>query len=359
MRKRNLDKLLDMHKAFWNRKDGGRLVSTEYSTPIEHELVFTTVDKIPLANGTYPKDHLLLQPEMFSPSKIYAAPRYYEDLKGEAPKTSGDLFRIISPLNPPFVLWLPAIVGCQLQVSTIGNTVYPLPCLDNRWHERSNEKILMDERWLDKLLEFTDYIVEHFHPYYLVNPGYQRGPGDLLYNIMRTENMITGMHTHPKEMKDLLSRLTDIFIQVTKAQLNATPKFEDGYCIPQYGIWTPGTCTRSQEDYPTTILSPKLFKEFIVPCEKRIAESFTYSFIHVHSGSARLAELLTEIDALGAIEICFDGPPFSSGVEKLLPLLKRLQKKKPLIVSGVINPKEFDILVKELSPRGLLIYTSS
>ena len=170
-------------------------------------------------------------------------------------------------------------------------------------------------------------------------------------NILGMEAMIFGMMSQPQKIHDLLARLTDIFIEVVKAQQAIIPASSEGYSN-MYGLWSPGT-TVGYGDHVFNLLSPDLFEKFIRPCHEKVTESFDYSFIHVHASESDVVDLFLSLEHLGAIEVAIDPPPFEA--VDMLPVLEKMHEKKPLIVTGELSSNGFDLLQRELDPAGLLI----
>ncbi len=96
-----------------------------------------------------------------------------------------------------------------------------------------------------------------------------------------------------------------------------------------------------------------MFKEFLLPCHKKIVESFDYHVLHTHSGFSKLAEWSLENKHLKAIEVVIDrnGPK----IEDLIALWKKIQTQKPLILEGLLSGKELHLGLSELSPGGLFL----
>jgi len=293
------------------------------------------------------KGKFILQPEMLSPEKLQPEPKVYNE---NQPLICGPVFNVAFPYHR--ILWLPAIAGCTLEVSPVARTVWARPALDKNWYKKENLDIPINKKWLDKLLDFTRYLVNHSGSKYVVTQDLiARGPGDLLAGILGSQNMLFAMYDYPKKIKQLLSRLTDIYIEWAQAQFDLIPKFHGGYCN-QYGIWAPGTSTRFQEDLAVN-LSPQLFEEFLLPCHKRIVATFDYHVLHTHSGFSKLAEWALKIENLRAIEVSID--PNGPNIEELIPVWQNIQKKKPLILSGVLSQKQLNSITSKLSPRGLML----
>jgi hypothetical protein len=57
---------------------------------------------------------------------------------------------------------------------------------------------------------------------------------------------------------------------------------------------------------------------------------------------------------LSAIEVTVDEFPYPRDWDALIPVLQKIQAKKPLIVLGVFTQDEFDLIGEALSPNGLL-----
>jgi hypothetical protein len=242
-------------------------------------------------------------------------------------------------------------MGCGLLVSTSSETVWPVSYLETDWHVQPDLGFRPRLAWLDKLLEFTQFIVDHYYPVEClpVQDVVVRGPGDLCVNVAGTEKFYYNLFDHPREVKLLLGQITELYIYWASSQLERIPQFHGGY-VNQYGIWCPGTCIRFQEDYAIN-LSPRLFKEFILPCSSQVVESFDYSVIHTHSGDPHIAEIMLELESLKAIEVSLD--PYGQTIERLIPLWNRLLERKCLILSGPVTPPQLELLISNLNPRGL------
>jgi hypothetical protein len=283
---------------------------------------------------------------MLSPEQLQQKP---PNLGGED-NTHGEV--AFNTLSPYFrVPWLPGIVGCELVASGSGQTVWPYSYVDDDWYKLPNQGFTPSMEWLDKLLEFTQYIVDHYHPDcgIATTDLIARGPGDLLLHILGPERMYLGLHDHPKEIKLLLERITDTYVLWGRKQLEVIPKVYGGYCNT-YGLWGPGDTIRSQEDYATN-LSRKHYEEFLMPCDRRVARAFEYETYHTHSGFPQLAEWVLDIDEVKCIEVALD--PSGPTIEESIPLWNRILEKKPLIIMGPVTQKQLDMMVSRLSPGGL------
>ena len=332
--------LLALHQAFWNRELKEPIINVDC----------TAVAHTAYVPGIPPKwedqDGLIVEPHMLSPEELQPAPITI----GGQPAVRGEVvFNTLYPYQR--IPWLSGIMGCDLRVSSDSRTLWPVPCLGDDWYRLENQGFAPRLEWLDKLLEFESHVVERYYPQQCIPTldAVVRGPGDLLIQVLGPDRAYLGFYDHPDEMKRLLAQMTDVYIHWARAQLEALPQVWGGYCN-QWGIWSPGTTVRTQEDLAVN-LSPQIFKEFILPCSTRIVEAFEYQCFHTHSGVPQLAEWVLEIDELHAVDICLD--PKGMSLEELISLGNRVLERKSLIVAGPFTPRQLDALVAGLSPRGL------
>ena len=91
------------------------------------------------------------------------------------------------------------------------------------------------------------------------------------------------------------------------------------------------------------MISPAVYRERVLKYDRRVIEAFEYPLIHLHSGCLHLADELLQVDALKAIQVSIDYPggPLASEV---LPVLERIIRKKPLIVTGPVAEDELRAL---------------
>ena len=345
--------VLARHLAFWRRERASRpLTNTVHPSCTRMELGIAPLPADPeRAPRSVFFNEVTSNEQILTPADLAPAALYDHLLPGsdEATRMAGDLFLTISPLFKP--LWLNGIIGCTLEVQQESMTVWARPYLAEQDLEGEPPEVPFVREWLDKFIEFTQYLVRSYRPSRMIAHPFFRSPGDLLSNILGMEGMIFGMMSQPQKIHYLLARLTDIFIEVVKAQQAVIPPVRDGYCN-MYGLWSPGT-TVGYGDHVFNLLSPDLFEKFIRPTHQKVTESFDYSFIHVHASESDVVELFLSLENLGAIEVAIDPPPFEA--VDMLPVLERMHAKKPLIVTGELSSDGFDLLQRELDPAGLLI----
>jgi hypothetical protein len=207
-------------------------------------------------------------------------------------------------------------------------------------------------------LEITEYYAEKFHGHFVISQtNVMRGTIDIAASLIGDENVIIAMYEHPDEFKELMDKQTDICINVMKVQNNVIPSFHGGYVNP-YGIWAPGTVTRHQED-KVSFISPKFYKEFVMPHDRKLCQAFDYTTIHFHSANHIHCDAITDITELGALQINLEPPPYGPTLNEWIVILKRLIKKKPLILQACkLTREQISNMLEEIPTQGLLLETT-
>lgn len=260
----------------------------------------------------------------------------------------GDVFRIGRPDRR--VSWLDAIMGCSVYSFSSSGSIWGEPYLDD-WGKTEAIRFSPDDKWLQRLLESIGILVEYSNGQYQVVPTNSLGASDMAGIFLGDEQLCFASYDHPTELKRLLSSCTDLSIEVAQTQLAVIPRFHGGYCT-KFGIWTPGTTILTQEDH-SVLFSSSQFRKFILPCQARIVEVFDYTVIHLHSIGLHLLDDLLSLDKLAGIQVLID--PSGPSVEELIPDLAKIQERKPLIVEGEFTEEAVELLLSNLSPRGLFV----
>jgi len=359
--KHTVEGLLDLHRAFWRMEDLTEcLVNFERERVERRAYMWGPPEAVPklselqLADGRIASEGLVLEPWMLSPTKAHPLGLLMKKAKRKVANL-GETFQTFPPYFK--IPWIEAVAGCKLEVAAKSDCVWSRHYLNRNWYEKE-DSLRLNEEWTRKLLEFTHYLEQELHGSIPVVQTLMRGPCDMLSAIMGVEEMCMSMATHPTETQELLRLLTDLFIRVASAQVEAVPRFRGGYCN-SFGLWAPGTSIRTQDDQSVS-LNPRLYEKFILPFQKNIAQNFDYSVMHLHTGAGlRILDMFLHAEEVSAINVTFDPPPWGPSVEELIPILKKIQTRKPLIFDGSFTDDELSRILEQLSPRGLLVFVHS
>jgi len=338
--------LAKRHKDFWNHNLKKPIINY-YSLWRRINHLINLSGDILHPDWTVLGDGTKIEPGMLSPKRHHC---YYEYNEFKDSRICGQVFNTIIPWT--MITWLPAIAGCNLAVSVKGQTIWPQHYIAGDWYLKDSLGLVPNWQWLDKLKEFTSFLVEKYFPQRFVSiEMFSRGPGDLLINTLGPEQAYFAMHDRPDELKELLLLLADIHIKWSYEQLELILTVNGGYCN-QWGIWAPGKVTRIQEDFAVNI-SEKHFKEFLAPAEMKIIAASEYQVFHTHSGIPEYAQWVSELEGLKVVEVTMD--PVSAPIEDLIPLWNRILKKKSLIISGTFTESQIELLVCRLDNSGLFL----
>jgi hypothetical protein len=341
--------LLARHRAFWSLAEVDRPLLTILPPSPWPPLQIPTPPGIELPAEGY------LSPEMLDPERYF---RLLCDRWDSVGPIEGDQFRTMTAYW--YVPWLEAICGCPIWYVRDSGTMYSmLPT--GGWDAARRLRIDRNNPWLRKLREFYVTLRElnaGRYPLGVAMP--MRGPIDLLGALVGVEAMCLAFAEDTPLAQEVLTILTDIWIEVVGEQLALLPSFEGGVaCCEHYGLWVPGLNAVTQCDLAVAV-SPRTYARFLVPCDERICASMAYPIIHLHSAAMHVLEPVLSVSAFAAIQVVVDPGPDDPRIVDLIPYFQRVQAAgKPLIVHCTAIPRsDLDLLLTALSPRGLCIRTT-
>jgi len=329
---------IEKYKGFWNRDETDRpLVGFTFRGffPLEEYKITKAWER-----GT------LLTPDMIKPAEFMEDEE--KSIK-EGEVIDDDIIRGNSPIAAA-VPWLSGILGSELVILP-GNVLGKEQVLD--WDKLEDVKLDYKSPWFKKYIEYAKTLVKRANGHFPVSHGAFRGPSDLLGLLRGTTQSIIDLYVEPKKVKELLWKLTNIFIEITEEIWKEIPLFEEGYFDGMYQLWAPGSIVRLQED-ASALYSPKLYRKFLQPLDRKIAEYFDNCFIHLHSTSMFLLDAFLEIEEIRCFEINNDeGGP---AIKDMIPYFKMVQKaERPLLIRGSFSQSDIKQLMDLLDPRGLYL----
>lgn len=279
-----------------------------------------------------------------------------------------DYFYPIAPCHV-FIPWTESITGCPLYLKS--KSICAQPFFKNwddfKWEIELNE----DNKWFNKLLEMTKVLTGYFGDKYPVTSSvHLRGPADMMSAALSPNILPLEIYDNPEKIKKFCHLCTDIFIRIAKKlnEISSQAKF-GGHLTPLYGIWTQDVCQYFQDD-TTGLLSPKLYKEFVLGNELKIDRSFPATIYSVHGYNMHVVDELINFPNLKIIQL-HRGEPLAGNnyaeMKEIMPVFKKIQKhKKALIInftdvdySTDLVEEETESICKELSYNGLCIFISA
>ena len=252
--------------------------------------------------------------------------------------------------------WMEAIVGCPIRISKGSDSLWAEPILAH-WDQVADIRLSPENEWLSKLLELTGALAENSKGRYPTSQTLMRGPSDMMVALRGAQRLCLDLYDFPDEVGRLAEICADIWVEVNKMVLDRIPSFQGGYCSGLMQLWAPGHSVVYQED-ASVLLSPSMYREFLLPCDRRIAESFEHCMIHLHSAALHVLDDLLEVDPLAAVQVAFD--PSGPSIDQLVPILAKIMQRKPLLILGVMGdlaPSDLELVISSLPAEGLCLLT--
>ena len=332
---RDEQEIIQRHQAFWKRGETDRPIGACWTGSRIPDDLYPAARSIPTGR-IRPSD---VNVERFLPD--------YDRLYETHLAVRDDAFWVASPFFG--IPWVEGAIGCPVFYS--GETFWVEPIWP-QWPEEIRLPLEDGQGWREKLLEFTEALVRRADGRYGVATTLMRGPSDLAAAVRGHEPMIYDLYDHAEQMEKLLDASAAAWIGVARDQLDRIPTIAGGYVSNFYRAWAPDRVVFTQEDASASF-SPELFRSYLLPRDRKITSAFPYSIMHVHSPTVWPVDGWLGVESLSCIEINYDnnGPRLPA----LLPLLKRIQEAKPLVIRGELKPEEITYIKRELSPRGLLL----
>lgn len=245
--------------------------------------------------------------------------------------------------------WMEAILGCPVYAdehSFISEPAESLP-------EPDVVENLPTNAWFLKYMEFTEKLVILSNGRFPIGQPIMRGIADVIGAIMGQSEMVFAMYDEPETIEKLASIILKTFLKISEEQSRIIPAFQGGASIGFYHLWTPGSCIWFQDDL-TAILSPELYRSYILPCHATICDQAEHSLIHLHSSSFHILDDILNIDSLEAVEINKDiGGP---SILEMIPQFKKVLKAgKRLVIWGTLNEQDIATIQSELPRQGVFL----
>ncbi len=152
---------------------------------------------------------------------------------------------------------------------------------------------------MPNVLECIDYMKAHSDlPISFTDP---QGPLNIAICLCGVENLFMWMYDYPNKVHEIMEFAAEVFIEWIKVQkrhigdLGQIGGFPHGMCLPKtFGeVWL---C-----DDDCTILSPDLYKEFVVPYNSKIFKAFNGGTLHFCGSAKHQIENFLQTDGLVGI----------------------------------------------------------
>ena len=331
-----LHKVLQRHQAFWQCGAVDRPllgIARKPSTPIQAFDWGLTFDEGLLQPEMLAVDHFLPQYEA-----SYATEGLYD----------GDLFWTA---HPPGIPWMEAIVGCPVRFSRTSGSIFTGSVI-SAWNPAPHLESLSTNRWFQKLIEFTEGLVNLSQGRFPVAVPITRGPWDMVAALRGMTNLYLDLHDHPAKVRRLAEACADVWVAVTQRLSKTIPPWQGGY-VGAYGQWESRFNPSPQNDISVSV-SPKTYCEMMLSVDQKTVQAWPSALFHLHSAGYRHIDSLLDILDGRALEVNLDpsGPP----LDKLLPVFRKVQDRHVPLMLHSHHWNQVEELTAALSPRGLAFY---
>lgn len=286
-----------------------------------------------LPEGVFTAEHLRVEAYLADYERLHAA---YRALETDCIWTAAPFWG---------VPWVEAAAGCAaLADHGTGSSRTRPPA-------RNGGVRSPDETWLSKLGEFVRAIAAQAGGRYPLGTTLMRGVADVMAALHGSPEFVYALVDDPAGREREAQAIADLWIRVARAQLDPMPAYHGGVGSYFYNLWMPGRGVWIQED-AAALLSPELFERCLWPAIERIIAAFDSVIIHLHpTGFLPINRILES--RLLAVEIHRDIA--GAGVEELLPVYRRVQERKPLIIWGDLTEDELRLIRRHLDPASLAV----
>lgn len=249
--------------------------------------------------------------------------------------------------------WLEAIMGCPVFVAKANCSVKP--CLKDIDAVKEIAIALDSNAWFAALLRFTEELVKFSDSRFPVCPPLLRGPGDAAAAMLGDTNYVTGFFDAPEEMRELLNLCAQTRLEIFERLRAILPAWNGIHAAGGYPsvVFSRRAVAYHQED-SAAVLSPKIFREFLLPALKIGLRAAEVNFIHLHSACLYPVDILLEDGSFDVMQINIDHRGMGPPVSKLVDTFRKIQSaRKPLLLWGEFDSEEWELIQNTLSPAGL------
>jgi hypothetical protein len=247
--------------------------------------------------------------------------------------------------------WLEASLGCRIFADQQTGSISSEPPVG--FTPDAIPAFSADNPWLRLMRNMLQALATRSAGRFPLATTRMRGVADLLSALYGGDAFVMAMLDRPEEVRRVSEHLTDFFIASGKLQLACIPAFHGGIGSFYYHMWAPPGTIWHQED-AAALLSPRLYAEFIEPCDRRIVAAFDHVVIHQHStGFVPTGKYLAMGMSVLELHIDTGGPSAEALYQRHLEILAQ----KPLLIWGDISDTDLDWIFAKLPARGLAVIT--
>jgi len=239
-------------------------------------------------------------------------------------------------------------------------TVWYRPCIDDpeafgpiRFEPTGNH-------WLDVHLALVDEALRRADGRYFVGLPDLIENLDTLAALRDTERLMVDLIERPQWVLEKLHEINEAFFAAFDIFYERVRAADGGGNVFVFGIWGPGRTAKVQCDL-ACMLSPAMFRRFVVPGLTAQCDWLDYSMFHLDGEDAtQHLDALLEIDSLNAVEwtprLLYTGEADEAGGSpKWYDLYRRIQAGGKGVQAICVRPEQVVPLLDAVGPEGMYL----
>ena len=181
-------------------------------------------------------------------------------------------------------------------------------------------------------------------------------PTEMINLFRGAGNLCLDLFDNPEEVRRLQRELLRAWKWINAERFEIVHSCEEGN--GSLGMWAPGRYFHLGCDF-SCLISPQMYREFVLPEIRDLAEWLDYSFYHLDGPDAcQHVPALLELEALDGIQFTIGAGNMDAPVTRWIPLYKQIQAGGKLVRIDA-RYDEVEVLLEELDPRGIFVCTSA
>ena len=246
-------------------------------------------------------------------------------------------------------------IGCEPVFAE--GTVWYKPFISD-WSTASEVKLDPENKWWKLTQEFAREGMKRGRGKFLVSMPDLIENLDTIASLREIGKLLVDLVDNSKYVHRCQEKILRLWFECYDELYNILEGKEEGICFSAFSTWAPGKMAKLQCDM-SAMISPNMFDEFVVPYLEKQCQWLDYSFYHLDGPDA-----VKHLDSLLSIKE-LDGIQWTPGAgqpglesKKWFEIYHKIQSaEKKLWLLGI--PKDsIKELLKELSPKGLCIWTT-
>lgn len=210
--------------------------------------------------------------------------------------------------------------------------------------------------------DLTEHFCKNAQGRYIVGITDLGGSLDIAASLRGSDRLLYDLYDEPEQVKRLVQEIDAAWKPAYDLLQGLIEQYDAGNGA-WMGMWSPGRWYPLQCDF-SAMISRQMFDEFVKPALAAEAEWFDNAIYHLDGpGEICHLESILEIQKIDGVQ-CVPGTMFQERTGTYyqsfanplwMPVMKKIQKQKRLLVLNEVKPIELEELMENLSPEGLFL----